>query len=181
LVEIAGAIGIEEQLGLPPDFRLGNFAARQALNNSFDVAINYSHGFFEGDAGDGGGGVSPDAGKIAEGGRGLRENAAVPFNNFPSALVEHARPAVVAETTPGGENGIKRRGGERCDAGKALEEEAVVFENGGDARLLEHDFGKPDAVRVAGFTPGEIAAVFVIPAQESAAESGCCWRGGSIL
>jgi hypothetical protein len=154
LVEITGAIGVEERLGLPPDFRLRDFASRETLNDSCDVAVNDGRGFIEGNAGDGRGGVVSDAGKTAERGGGLRENTAVEFNNFLSALVKHARPAVVAEAAPGGKNRIERRGGERFDTREAFEEEAVMLENGGDARLLEHDFRKPDAVRVAGFAPG---------------------------
>ena len=45
-----------------------------------------------------------------------------------------------------------------------------MIEDGGDAGLLQHDFGDPDGVGIAGATPGEIAFVEVEPGEEVGAE-----------
>ena len=53
----------------------------------------------------------------------------------------------------------------------------IVRDDGGDLRLLEHELGNEDCVRVTGPAPGEIAAVTAIPADKRAAKNGkVLWR-----
>jgi hypothetical protein len=56
------------------------------------------------------------------------------------------------------------------NVGKSLEEKPVMFKHGGDTRLLQHYFGNPNAVGVAGFAPREIAPIFVVPMEKYAAK-----------
>ena len=84
--------------------------------------------------------------------------------------MQEAGAAVVAEAAPGGEDFVFGGGGEGFDGREFLHPVGVVFEDGGDAGLLQHDFGDPDGVGVAGATPGEIAFVEVEPGEEVGAE-----------
>ena len=52
-----------------------------------------------------------------------------------------------------------------CTVGNRLHEARIVIEHGGHARLLQHDLGNPDAVRIAVATPGQIATMLVVPAR----------------
>jgi hypothetical protein len=53
----------------------------------------------------------------------------------------------------------------------------VIRHDGGDLRLLEHELGDEDCVRVSGPAPGEIAAVTTMPAEKRSLESAYgLWR-----
>jgi hypothetical protein len=80
--------------------------------------------------------------------------------------MELARPTVVAETRPEGQDLVDPGRGESLDRRKAREEALVVGEDHLHPRLLQHDFGKPDPIRVARAAPGEVAVVPVEPAEE---------------
>ena len=58
------------------------------------------------------------------------------------------------------------------NCGKTAQEFCVAPGDSGDASLLEHNFGDPDAVGVAGLAPGESAAVLVVPGKEGGVECG---------
>ena len=47
-----------------------------------------------------------------------------------------------------------------------LEKARIVRLDRLNARLLEHDLGKPDAVRILGMSPRQVALVFAVPLQE---------------
>ena len=48
----------------------------------------------------------------------------------------------------------------------------IIRDHGGDLRLLEHELGNEDRVRIAGPAPGEIAPMTTIPANKRAAKTG---------
>src|SRR5581483_10223978 len=48
--------------------------------------------------------------------------------------------------------------GERDEIGKASQEALVVRNHGADLRLLQHDLGQPDAIRIARVLPGQVLA-----------------------
>ena len=146
--------------------------AGDAEEYALDVAVDYGDVFAEGDAGDGGGGVVADAGEGAEFVRGFGELAAELADHELCGAVEHARAAVVAEAAPESEDGVFRRFGEGFECGEAEEEFFVALGYGGDARLLQHDFGEPRGVRVVDAAPGERAGVFAVPEGEAVAEIG---------
>jgi hypothetical protein len=52
------------------------------------------------------------------------------------------------------------------NVGKAAEPAAVEFHDAGDLRLLRHDFGNEDAVRIVCAAPGKIAPVQFVPIEE---------------
>ena len=107
---------------------------------------------------------------MAEFGGGLGELAGVLGDDGLCSLMQEAGAAVVAEAAPGGEDFVFGGGCERFDGRESLHPVGVVIEDGGDAGLLQHDFGDPDGVRIAGATPGEIAFVDVEPGKEVGAE-----------
>ena len=84
--------------------------------------------------------------------------------------VEIARAAVIAEAGPEAQDFLLRRGGECVDRGKFFEEAVVVGEDGGDASLLQHDFGDPNAIGIAAGAPGKRAAMRAKPVEEASAE-----------
>ena len=62
-----------------------------------------------------------------------------------------------------------RRAGEGVDRGEIFEEAFVVGDYGCDLSLLQHGLGDPDGVRIAAATPGKVAAIFIIPEEQLAA------------
>ena len=77
-----------------------------------------------------------------------------------------------------------RSTGESVQIGKSPEPFIIIWDNGSDLRLLEHELGNEDSVGIARPTPGKIAPVGAIPAQERTSESAgvffeikiCCKR-----
>ncbi len=68
------------------------------------------------------------------------------------------RAAVVAESAPVLEHAIVRRGGQRAHVGERGEKALVVRDDRRDLRLLQHDLGQPDPVRVARALPRQVVA-----------------------
>ena len=48
----------------------------------------------------------------------------------------------------------------------------IIRDDGGDLRLLEHELGNEDCVRIAGPAPGEIAPMPTIPTQQATTKFG---------
>ena len=46
----------------------------------------------------------------------------------------------------------------------------IIRDDGGDLRLLEHELGNEDCVRIAGPAPGEIAPMPTIPTNKTSGE-----------
>ena len=46
----------------------------------------------------------------------------------------------------------------------------IIRDDGGDLRLLEHELGNEDCVRIAGPAPGEIAPMPTIPTNKQSGE-----------
>ncbi len=118
-------------------------AAGEAEKDALDIAIDHGDTLAEGDAGDGGAGVLADARKGTEFDGGVGERASALLDDELRRLVEHSGAAVVAEAGPGGEHlffGGERKGD---DGGKPAQKVVVVLDDGGDAGLLQHDFGDP--------------------------------------
>ena len=110
-----------------------------------------------------------------------RELAAVLGDDDLRAAMEIARARVVAEAAPGGEHLAEVGGGQRADVGEARGEALVVGEDGRHLRLLQHDLGEPDAVRVARVLPGQrMAAVLLLPGDDALGERGVCGKVAAI-
>jgi len=196
LVVVAGRVGAflalgglgNEGLGGAGEARAGGGGtvfgeAEDTEEDALDVAVEDGDGFAEGDGGDGGCGVLADAGEGAEVVGGARELAVELALDELGGAVEEMRAAVVAEAGPEGEDVFLFGFGEGFEGGEAAEELGVALDDGGDARLLEHDLGEPGGVGIADAAPGEIARVLAIPGEELAAEEigveGERGRGGA--
>ena len=58
------------------------------------------------------------------------------------------------------------------DRWKVLQEFGVVIKHGADLRLLQHDFGQPDSVRVLGVLPGQaLPAMLALPVHHLAGKA----------
>jgi hypothetical protein len=68
---------------------------------------------------------------------------------------------IVSQAGPQREHVLFRRGGQRFHRGEPVEKALVVRDHGLRARLLQHDLGDPDAVRILGAPPGKIAMAAV--------------------
>ena len=94
---------------------------------------------------------------------------------------------IVAEAFPKLEHAVERGVGEVAYGREGGEEAFEVGDDGFDARLLEHDFGEPDAIGVARAAPREVAGGGAIPGEEGAAGAegdtfGCAaGAGGDTL
>ncbi len=72
--------------------------------------------------------------------------------------MQQMRAPVVAQPAPLLEHALDRRGGEARHVGKRRDETLVIGNDGRDLRLLQHDLGQPDAIRIARVLPGQIVA-----------------------
>jgi hypothetical protein len=146
-------------LGSVPDLRQRlPGPAKKASQDALHIAVDDGAGFVKSDAGDGRRGVTPDAGKRAQGAGGGGQPAGVIAHQAARGIMQGASAAVVAKSAPGGEHFGGLGGGKRGHVGKAAQKIAVTVQHRTHSRLLQHDFGNPDVVRVAGGTPGQRAA-----------------------
>ena len=113
----------------------------------------------------------------------MRKLAAEPFDHGAGACVEVAGAGVVAEARPFDEHGLEVRGGQRLDRGPQREEALVVFADGRNGRLLQHDLAQPDAIGIGMNTagaigwrdaPGQRPRMPVVPLEDG----GAVERGG---
>ena len=102
-------------------------------------------------------------------------------HDLPRGVVQIARAAVVAEAGPQREYVVIGSSGEAFDIGKAGEEARVILQDGGDLRLLQHDFREPDAVGVVALPGQVVAAILGLPGGEAVSERGHVWRGEWIV
>jgi hypothetical protein len=158
-------------LGVLPGLWRSEIDAGQSLQHTLNIAIDNGHGLGKGNAGDGSGRVTSNAGESLEGFGSLREAAAVLLHKFFCALIQHPGSAIIAETAPGSQYGVFRSCGERLNIRETLKEDSVVVNDGGYARLLQHDFAEPDAIGIASLAPGKFAAMPVVPAEQRAPET----------
>ena len=101
-----------------------------------------------GGSGDGGGGVGADARQHLQLRYARGEFSPELAGDDRGAFVQVAGAAVVAKASPGGEDVVERRGGQRLDCRPAREELEVVGNDGFHRRLLQHDLGDPDLVGI---------------------------------
>ena len=144
-------------------------------DHPLDIAVDGSGGTVEGDGGNGGGGIRPDAGQGHETRLIGWKAAAQIARDGDGALVQLARPGVVAQTRPFGQHLIEAGGGEVGNARPAGDEAAEIGRDGGNRGLLQHDLRQPYPVGIGSAagrgTPGQIAAVAVIPGKQERSES----------
>ena len=110
--------------------------------------------------------IAPDARELQQRLEGERHDAAVFRHDDLCGLLEIARAAVVAEPLPELHELVVRAGCECGDVGERLEEALEIRQHGRDARLLQHDFGNPDAVRRWLLAPRQHARDGRIPGEQ---------------
>jgi hypothetical protein len=122
-------------------------------------------------------GVFPDAGKPSHLLDFPWEVSVMSIHNRFCCGVEISRASVVAKALPCPKHLVFGSPCERGEIGKPAEPPVIIWDYGSDLRLLEHELGNEDCVRMADPAPGEIAAVPAIPADKRAAKNGkILWR-----
>ena len=128
----------------------------------------------KGDGCNGGGGIGANAGQLQKAFFGIGEPAAIFIGNNLGAFVQVACACIISQTLPGMQNFIEIGIGKIGYGRPALQECCEIGTNRNHGGLLQHDFAKPDAVRVlcvARFgTPWKGAMMTVIPVQHGPTE-----------
>ena len=124
----------------------------------------------EGEGRDGVRGVFADTGQVSYLVQRFRESLAMSIYDELCGGVKISRASVVAETLPGAQNFAFRCSRETTEMRKAPKPLSIVRQNRRDLRLLEHEFGNEDAVRIARATPWKVAPIVAIPTQKPTAE-----------
>ena len=140
--------------------------AEPAGQHARHVAVHQRRRAVEGDAGHRRGGVGPDSRQLAQPRRVVRHPTPVPVPQRARRRLEVAGPAVVAEPRPQREHVVLRRRGQGLDRREAVEEPSPALLHHRDPRLLQHELGHQDRVRVARAAPRQVAAVPAVPAEE---------------
>ena len=135
--------------------------AAASLLHAPHVRVHRQHRLAPRETGDGVRGVPADSGK-------LRQVARPPDpRDDPGRLVQGDGTAVVAEPLPGADDVAARRRGQRFGIRPAIEPRQVARDDALDLRLLEHDLGDEDRVRVSRLPPGKLPAVLREPGEQS--------------
>ena len=164
-------------LSKPPEFLFGHALIHPSLDgvvsreHTLDVAIEDGMPLAVGQRQNGtrrGGTYARKMGNVFEA---AREAAAVLARDDAGGGMEVARPSVVPETGPEMQHAVEARRRERFNIGKTHKEAFEVGDDSRDLRLLEHDFGNPDGIRIATALPRQLLApVPVVPVEQPAAE-----------
>ena len=116
-------------------------------------------------------GVFPDSGKLSHLLDFPWEVPAMSIHNCFCCGVEISRASVIAEALPCAKHLAFRSPCKRGEIGKRAEPLVIIRDDGGDLRLLEHELGDEDCVRVARAAPREITAVATMPIGECTPKS----------
>ena len=96
----------------------------------------------------------------------LRELPTVNIHNHPCSAVQVSSSCVITQPAPVGQHFFL---GSICQGHYIREgsnKAQVIGNDGGDLRLLQHDFRQPYAIRVSTLPGQVIAAMFALPADE---------------
>ena len=97
-----------------------------------------------------------------------------------SGGVQIARPRVITEALPRVEDVIFRSPSQRGEMGETAEPLIIIWDNGGNLGLLEHELGDEDGVGIASLAPGEGAPVTAIPTKKRATEDAKVWSRNQV-
>ena len=109
----------------------------------------------ESEAGHGRGGVFAEAGQPGERREIAGEDSSVVPRDAHGRAAEVAGPRVIAQARPGREDALLPGAGERRKVREPIQERTVPLPDRRDRRLLEHDLGDPDAIRIGRAPPGK--------------------------
>ena len=138
-----------------------------------DVGVNEGGATLVGEARDRAGGVEANARKGTKTCGVGRDNAGAGrrIGDLTGERMQVASAGVISESGPRVGHVLDGRIGDVVEGGEALEKPRVVIDDAGDLRLLEHQLGDEDVVRVARAAPGEITRRAAEPSAEAPAES----------
>jgi hypothetical protein len=165
----------------PTPVRIDRFARiEKPRKHASCVRFDDRNSLIEGKAGKGASSVFADPGELLQSVDCSRELSTMPIHDHFCCRVEISRASIIAEALPRPKDFVFRSFCERGDIRKSAQPFMIVRNDGGDLRLLEHDFRDEDCVRIAGLAPGEIAAITAMPIDQSAPElifaEGHRWR-----
>jgi len=107
----------------------------------------------------------------------LREISAMSINKRFCCGMEIPRASVITEALPRAKHLIFRSARQRAEIGKPPQPPVIIRDNAGNLRLLEHELGHKDCVRIASSAPGKIAAAPTKPANKGMVErANVFWR-----
>src|SRR5262249_14231693 len=135
--------------------------------NAANVRIDHGHWLLVGEARDRRGSVAPDALERPQAGDVSGQRATVLGYHLTGDLVQPHGAQVVAKALPGTDGFRPRRAGQVAESRKAFEPGVPFGNDAIDLRLLEHDLGDENGVRVARAAPGQVARVLAIPRHQA--------------
>src|SRR5262249_18698198 len=131
----------------------------------------------KGKAGHGMRGVFPDSGKLSHSLDFPREISAKSINKRFCCGMKIPGTSVITEALPRAKHLVFRSARQRSEIRKPAQPLVIIRDDGGDLRLLEHELGHKDRVRIASPAPGKIATMSVIPSKKRATKNGkVLWR-----
>ena len=155
----------------------------QARHHPLDIAVDDRSLPVEGDRGDRRRRIGADPGQAAQSVFGVRKPAARKRRDQVGAFLQVAGARIVAEAGPGLHDVLGWGCGKRSDRRPFLDEFAEIRLYRLDRRLLQHDFRKPDMVRIGPdacseiarrYAPGQVAMVGVVPAEQAGLRCRSC-------
>ena len=167
----------QQGFGQRPELPIGLRRAGDAVNAktagqyALDVAIENCRALAKSKGGNGRSRRTADSGQLDDFFCGFWKAAAMIGDQRLRTAVQVARSCVVTESGPEFEYGFDGRLCQRRDIGETVEEAGIVRYDCTDLRLLQHDLGKPDAIRVAGALPGQVVTtVRLLPLDQAGGE-----------
>ena len=172
LVKRPGTVGRDDRSRLRPHVPLNlgivdrPLVSGQARDDAQDVAV---HGRFrdaESDGRDRARRVVADTRQAAQRRVVGRHLPAVGLAHDLRGAVQVAHPAVIAQSLPQLEIDLLRHLGQRAHIRAGRQKPLIIRDDRLHPRLLEHDLGQPDAVRVAGAPPRQVAVPGIVPGEQ---------------
>src|SRR5262245_3699431 len=124
------------------------------------------------------GGVAADAPHAAQQGLVVGQPPAVARDRLAGNAAQVDRADVVAERIPEARDLLRGRAGEALEGRIAVQELVVLRDHPVDLRLLQHDLGDQDAIRVFGAPPRQVAAMLAVPGEQTSAKTRAGGRDG---
>src|SRR5580698_4245994 len=134
------------------------------LQNALYVSVHHSYKLAEGNAGNRRRRVAADPRQGPQTFYAPGKLASMLLHDLLRRRMQHAGATVISQPAPGRQHRRLSCGSQPFDAREALQKSLIVIRNSRHASLLEHDFRKPDTVRIAIAPPGQIAFMAVKPA-----------------
>ena len=157
--------------------RDGRFVGQKAGENAKHVAVDGRRRQFEADRADRSGRVVADAAKRADLVVLRRKHAAVVADDLLRGALQIPRAAIIPEPFPKLVQPFGRDARQREDVGQLGDKAAVMIDRRLDARLLQHDLGDQNVIRLAVHAPGKVSGVRFIPRQKRAGKKTDRGRG----